>query len=125
MPNIPNSQRGEITKKLGSLEITVVPTFNRICKAENALQKSCLTIATQMAQGQGLTTMEMAIFIEQLSKPRLKRVDIGQAIMDAGSAKAMEIVGLVCERILSGTKDDSDDDDPDLLDEDDEGKDED
>lgn len=108
-----NEQRGEITKKLGGLEITVVPTFARISRAEAALGQSCLTIASSMAQGQGLTTLEMAVFIEALSKPRLKRDAIGEAIIKAGSAKAMEIVGLVCERILVGDDPDPDDDDDD------------
>lgn len=101
---VANTRRGEISGMIDDLEVVLVPTFERISRAEGALGKSCYAIANSMGNGSGLTVLETAVFLEQLTKPRLERKEIGNAIMSGGLTEAMILVGLVCEKVLMGDK---------------------
>lgn len=106
--------RGAVTKTIGDLEITLLPTFTRISRAEQALKKSCMKILDDMGTGDSLSMLELAVFFESLSKPKLKRDVIGDALMGTGYKQGMELLAEVLNKVLVG--DDDDPGDPDETD---------
>lgn len=101
--NQPNEKRGEMKLKIGIMMVVIAPTFGRISRMEAALNRSTFELASGLAEKRGLTMMEMAIFFEQLSKPREKRDDIGNQLARIGYEKSLTLVGRVLEMILQGT----------------------
>lgn len=103
-----NPNRGEIAGKIGDLDINLSPTFGRISRAEAAVNKSCFDIiAGYQEGGRSMKLGEIAVFLSQVSKPRIDHNEIGKHLMGKGYKQAMELV----MKIVAVVIDDGDDDD--------------
>ena len=106
---VPNEERGESLVTLGDLSFVVSPTFGRVSRTEQALGASFFDIAVSLGNEKGLRLLEMAIFFEQLSRPRVKRDEIGERLARPGGYReGLVEMGKILDRYLSGD-DDGDD----------------
>lgn len=115
-----NTKRGEFAIEIGDLEVTICPSYGRRVKAEAALGKS-IQGAIYALQGDGIRIDEQANFLHQLSRPRVKLEEIGEALAGIGSLPSAEILGNVLTNLAKGNED-SDVDSEETSEDDDAGK---
>lgn len=120
-----NPDRGEFVLKFGGLEVIISPTYGRQSRATVAVAGRSVQSLLLAMSTEGMSIIEQAMYLEQLSKPRIKSDDIGKALAKAGALKAGEVMGEVLKNLAKGSEDDEEDEgDPPLSsdDEDDGGK---
>lgn len=96
-----NANRGEITKTIGGLEVTVVPNFGRMSRAEAAVNKSCMDIIQSYGErGGSLKLGEIAIFLSQITKPRVDHNEIGKHLSGKGYEQGIELIMLAISSFM-------------------------
>ena len=104
-----NAIRGEMLCTVGDQDFHLVPTFKRIARLEAALGKSVVSMAAQLATGQGITITEITLIIDIMSRdPKPDRDGIGQIVLDNGLVGVMPLLQRFFEQILNGSPQDHD-----------------
>ena len=90
-----NAVRGEFTAKIGELELKIVPTHNRIARAETAINRSCMSIANSSGD---MRIQEIAMFISQVTKPKVQHDAIQKALVghfEEGLTVVMKVINAI------------------------------
>src|SRR3990167_5778165 len=98
-----NKERGELAIVLGDDRLVLSPRFKRIARVESALGRSLVTVMSEMTQGRGMSTNELATTIYLLADQPKPTVDeIGEMITESGLMKVLPQMEAVFERIFYG-----------------------
>lgn len=121
---MPNPRRGDVVGKVGSLELHLRVSFDRIARAEQVVGKSCLTLAVQMGNGEFPPMLQVAAFLHAMStKPKVDINDLKRELAQGGLQQGLVLIGKVVVKFTETATSDDDDDEADLPDDDDdEGK---
>lgn len=101
-----NNERGEFTIKVADLEITICPSYGRQARATGAVGGRSVQALLFALGGDGIGIVEQANYLEQLSNPRIKANDIGEALAKAGALRSSEVFGDVITKLAKGSEED-------------------